>query len=464
MKRSTSLLFLSLSLVAAMSARAGIPVTGVTDVDTHGTPTLAPMLDRVTPSVVNISTEGVEMVDTPLNPLMNDPRFRRFFDVPMTQRERKTHTLGSGVVVDAAKGYVMTNNHVIQKAKKIRVNLRDGRTLEAKLLGADPATDVAIIQVKPDQLTQAKLGDSDDLRVGDFVVAIGNPFGLGQTVTSGIVSALGRRTSGMQGFEDYIQTDASINPGNSGGALVNLRGELVGINSALYSPNGPGNVGIGFAIPINMARDIMAQLVEYGVVKRGRLGVSTQDMTPALAEAFGMAQIQGAVISRVVPGSAADEVGLKAGDVIVSINGREVNNTSDLRNLIGLLRAGQKVQVQVVRDGKRMTKTAVVAPTQEVSFDGSKIGPFLVGATLAVVEAQDDIGQSQGIRLSKVEPNSAAWFAGFRDEDVILEVNRVSVESARELGEAVALGSSRGQFFKIRRDDETLILLIKKQK
>jgi serine protease Do/serine protease DegQ len=446
----------------SLPALAGIPLTTIAELNAQGVPSLAPMLERVTPAVVNISTRGTVEVQTPLTPFLNDPLFKRFFK--SEPRERKIQNLGSGVVIDASNGYIVTNHHVVDKADEITVTLRDRRVLKAQLIGSDPDTDVAVIQVPVDNLQAATPADSGALLVGDFVVAIGNPFGLGQTVTSGIVSALGRSGLGIEGYENFIQTDASINPGNSGGALVNLRGELVGINTAIYSPDGTGNVGIGFAIPINMVRDIMDQLVEYGQVKRGRLGVSMQDMTPALADAFGMTQIEGAVISRVVPGSAAERAGLHAGDVVIAINDRGVQNTADMRNFIGLLRAGQTVHLEVVRNRKVLKVTAEVAAITEIVFMGRQAAPFLEGARLAVAETQDDVGQILGIRVLDVESGSHAWHAGLRKSDIIVSVNRINVQSASDLSEAVARAGRRGQLFNILRGDEALFLLIKRQK
>ena len=284
-------------------------------------PTLAPMLDQSKPAVVNIATRS--HVPVQYNPLLNDPFFRRFFNIPQQQQPQKrtTQSLGSGVIFDAKQGLVLTNNHVIQRADEITVSLTDGRSFQAELVGSDPETDVALIKIPAEQLTALPLADSDQLRVGDFVVAIGNPFGLGQTVTSGIVSALGRSGLGIEGYENFIQTDASINPGNSGGALVNLRGELVGINTAIFSPNQRvGNIGIGFAIPSNMVRQISDQLIKYGEVKRAYLGVQMQDITPDLAKAFNLDSNNGAVVTRVQKGSAADDAGVKVGDIITAVD------------------------------------------------------------------------------------------------------------------------------------------------
>jgi serine protease DegQ len=313
-------------------------------------PTLAPLLKEVTPAVVNIATKGHEAV----NPLYNDPLFRRFYKVPEGAEQRETQAAGSGVIIDAKAGYVVTNNHVIEKADEIVVTLKDNRQLDAKLVGSDPETDIAVLQVQGKNLTALEIGDSDALQVGDFVIAIGNPFGLGQTVTSGIVSALGRTGLGIENYENFIQTDASINPGNSGGALINLRGELVGINTAIVGPSG-GNVGIGFAVPINMARSVIQQLVAHGEVKRGRLGVEVEDLTPDIAEALHVEAPGGAVIKRVEPGSPARRAGLQAGDVVLAIDGRPVQSSSDLRNRVGLTAVGQTIQLTILRRGSQQT-------------------------------------------------------------------------------------------------------------
>jgi serine protease Do/serine protease DegQ len=317
------------------------------------------MLERATPAVVNIATEG--RIRLPRNPLLDDPFFRHFFNLPNQPIERRTQSLGSGVVVDARGGYVVTNQHVIENAQTITVTLLDGRQLTAKVIGSDPDSDIAVIQIPANNLTALPLADSDTLRVGDFVVAIGNPFGLGQTVTSGIVSALGRTGLGIEGYEDFIQTDASINPGNSGGALVNLRGELVGINTAILAPGG-GNVGIGFAIPANMVSQLMTQIVKYGGVRRGQLGVTVQDLTPQLARSFGISETQGAVITQVQPNSGAARAGLKTGDVVTAINDKPVRSSGSLRNTIGLMQVGEEVRLDILRDGRAMAVTAKIQP------------------------------------------------------------------------------------------------------
>lgn len=313
-------------------------------VDGAPLPSLAPMLEQVTPAVVNIATRGSVRVQSPMS---LDPFFRRYFDVPEYQL---TQSLGSGVIVDAGRGLILTNHHVVATAHEITVTLRDGRKLSAVPKGSDPATDIAVIQVAAENLVAAPIADSNALRVGDFVVAIGNPFGLGGTVTSGIVSAIGRSGLGIHQFENLIQTDASINPGNSGGALVNLRGELVGINSAIFAPNG-GNVGIGFAIPSNMSRRVMNELLSYGEVRRGLLGVVVQDLTRDIAAAFGIRGRGGVIIAGIRPGSPAGDAGLQAGDIVTRINGRPIRNADDMRNRIGLLSPGDTVEMRGLRKG-----------------------------------------------------------------------------------------------------------------
>jgi len=314
------------------------------------TPSLAPMLEKVVPGVVNIGVHGTRAAQE--NPLFSDPFFRRFFGSPAGEFQ----AAGSGVVVDASHGYILTNNHVVENADEITVSFNDGRHLTAKKIGVDPVTDIAVVQVAADHLRGLPLGNSDVLRVGDYVVAVGNPFGLGQTATLGIVSALGRTGLGIEGYENFIQTDAAINPGNSGGALVNLNGEVVGINTAIV---GPANIGIGFAIPVNLARDIMDQLIAHGEIKRGQLGVSIQDLTPEMAKSLNVAG--GAVVTEVVAGSPADKAGIKAGDVIAKVNGHPISGASDLRGKISLMPIGSELHITVIRKGTSQEVTAVLA-------------------------------------------------------------------------------------------------------
>jgi serine protease Do/serine protease DegQ len=391
-------------------------------------PTLAPMLDRSKPAVVNIATRSHVRVQD--NPLLNDPFFRHFFNLPNQPRVRPRQSLGSGVIIDAKEGLVITNNHVIRGADEITVSLHDGRTFQAEIVGSDPATDVALIKIPSENLSALPLANSDALRVGDFVVAIGNPFGLGQTVTSGIVSALGRSGLGIEGYENFIQTDASINPGTSGGALVNLRGELVGINTAIFSPGqNPGNVGIGFAIPSNMVKQISDQLLEFGEVRRAYLGVQMQDITPELASAFGIEVQEGAVVTQVVPESAAEEAGLQIGDVITAVDDARLINADSLRNSIGLMMVGQKVKLEILRDGKSQTLTAKVKPTRQTETNGT-VHPKLSGATFGDIEQDSPyFGHVEGVMVYSVKRGSAAWQAGLRSEDIITSVNRQGVNS-----------------------------------
>ncbi|MFW2372150.1 MAG: DegQ family serine endoprotease [Gammaproteobacteria bacterium] len=443
------LLVLNIGLV-----QAAIPA----ELDGQALPSLADMVERVTPAVVNISTRS--KVNISQNPLFNDPFFRRFFDIPSQPQQSRPQSLGSGVVIDADQGYIITNHHVVGRADEITITLRDGRELQARLLGSDPEADVALLQVPVPAkgLTAIKLSDSTDLRVGDFVVAIGNPFGLGQTVTSGIVSALGRSGLGIEGYEDFIQTDASINPGNSGGALVNLNGELVGMNTAIIAPGGSGgNVGIGFAIPINMVQQIINQLVEHGEVQRGVLGVITQDLTLDLAEAFNMNERKGAVISKVFPDSAAAQAGLKVGDVVVEVNGRKIKNSMDMRNAVGLVRIGQNLNIKLLRNGKAMTLNAKIQEPKQQAIAGEKISPHLAGAVIGQVPDNDDESINHVVILN-VAQGSPAWYARLRKGDEILSVNRKPVKNLQQLKKF----SGQGQLLlNIQRNGTALFILLK---
>jgi len=345
--------FLAVLTPAGPKAEAAFPLES-----NSGTPSVAPILREVTPGVVNIATKGREAVS---NPLLNDPFFRHFFNVPNGPMMRETQAMGSGVIVDAANGTVLTNNHVVEHADLIEVTLTDKRRFKAKLIGRDPATDIAVLKIPAENLTAVALGDSDKSEVGDFVLAIGNPFGLGQTVTSGIVSAVGRGDLGIEGLEDFIQTDAAINPGNSGGALVDLKGRLIGINTAILAPSG-GNVGVGFAIPVNMARTVMDQLIKYGKIDRGWIAVGGQDITPDIARALHTTRHNGAIVSEVQPGAPAATAGLKAGDVIVSVDGVPVTSWLQFTNHIGLARVGQELKLTVDRQGAPIDLSVKVEP------------------------------------------------------------------------------------------------------
>ncbi len=423
-----------------------------------GTRTLAPMLEKVTPGVVNISTRTREKVEN--SPLLKDPFFRYFFDLPDKPRHRESQSLGSGVIVDARNGYVLTNHHVIDKAQQITVTLHDGRSLNAKLVGSDPETDIAVIRIQANKLKAIPLGDSDSLRVGDFVVAIGNPFGLNQTVTSGIVSALGRTGLGIEGYEDFIQTDASINPGNSGGALVDLDGKLIGINTAIVGPSG-GNVGIGFAIPVNMANQILAQIIDYGEVRRGQLGVHIQDLTPELATAMRLGTRRGALIAKVLKGSSADKAGLKAGDVVMRLNNRDIDDAADLRNAIGLLRVDQKAVVDIVRNGRSRRIEARITAPQRVSLSGSHLDTRLGGLTLGEIDPRHPLyGRVEGVMISAVESGSPAENSGLQPGDVITSINRRPVTDMQDFNRLIA-SVHDDILINIRRGNSAFFLLIR---
>ncbi len=449
-------LWLALSL--AVTSHAALPVS----VEGQDMPTLAPMIERAAPAVVNIATSGSVEVQSFRNPFMDDPFFRRFFEgAPDQPQRRNTQSAGSGVIVDAGRGYVITNAHVIENADEITVTLQDDRTFSAEIIGTDPASDIAVIKIEPDDLTEIPFSDSEQARVGDFVVAIGNPFGLGHTVTSGIISALGRSGLNPNGYEDFIQTDASINPGNSGGALVNLRGELVGVNSAILTRSG-GNIGIGFAIPTNMIRSVMDQLLEFGEVRRGLLGVNIYTVTPDIAKAYGVDEINGALVSQVVPGSAAEQAGIEAGDIVTEVNDEKIKSATELRNAIGLQRAGSKVRLQLVRDGRTRNVTAILGETaaQPEPVTAAEIHQGLAGAELTDADPNDpESGGMEGVLVSAVAEGSPAAQRGLRPGDVIIAVNRRRVDGVDALRE-VAEGS-QSLLLNIRRGSTALLLPIR---
>ena len=381
-------------------------------------PSLAPMLTRVTPAVVNISTTTrVQVRDA----YFDDPMVRQFFGLPATPRERVEQSLGSGVIVDAAKGYVLTNNHVVGGADDISVTLQDGRTFKGKLIGTDPGTDVAVVQIPAQNLKALPLADSSALQVGDYVVAVGDPFGLGQTVTAGIVSALGRSGLGDSGYQNFIQTDASINPGNSGGALVNLRGELVGINTMIFSPSG-GNVGIGFAIPSNLTSDVMAQLLAHGKVQRGSLGAQTQTVTPRIAQLLGLKDSNGVVVTGVTDGSSAAHAGLQPGDVLTTLNGKSLHSVQELNNAEGLLPLGSTLRLGVLRDGKLREVSATLTAEKLASVDGGQLDPRLAGVRFSELSQNQRNQGWYGAAISAVQPGSRAARAGLSTSDVVIGV------------------------------------------
>lgn len=439
--------------VGVNSAHAVLPI-----IDSQGNslPSLAPMLKQVNPAVVNIATFANRQVA--MNPLLNDPFFRRFFNVPdqpMQQPQRRAQSAGSGVIIDAGNGTVVTNNHVVDGADEVKVILNDGRSFTAKVVGTDPEADVAVLDIEADKLTAIKMSDSERVEVGDFVVAIGNPFGLGQTVTTGVVSALGRSGLGIEGYENFIQTDASINPGNSGGALVNLRGELVGINTAILAPAG-GNVGIGFAIPTNMAKVSIDQILKHGSVKRGQLGIVIQDLTPELAEAFNIDSSSGVLVSEVQSGSAAEQAGIQAGDIITEVAGKKMTSAAQLRNEIGLRRIGDDIEVTVLRDGKEKSIDVEIgghADQPVKSAKAAEIHKFLEGASL-----RDNKGD-RGVVVDALEFGSPASRSGLREGDIIIGANRRDVRNIDEL-KAAAGKSSSHLLLRIQRGNAALYLVI----
>ncbi|MDF9398020.1 DegQ family serine endoprotease [Vibrio aestuarianus] len=438
------------SIITPLPAIAALPFS----VDGEQLPSLAPMLERVTPAVVSISVEGTQVSQQRI-----PEQFKFFFgpDFPIDQlQERPFRGLGSGVVTDADKGYVVTNYHVINGADKILVTLHDGREYDAELVGGDKMSDIALLKLeKAKNLTQIKIADSDQLRVGDFTVAIGNPFGLGQTVTSGIVSALGRSGLNIENFENFIQTDAAINSGNSGGALVNLNGELIGINTAILGPNG-GNVGIGFAIPSNMMKNLTEQILEFGEVKRGMLGVQGGEITSELADALGYESSKGAFVSQVIEGSAADNAGLKAGDVITTLNGKKIDTFSELRAKVATLGAGKEITLGVMRDGKSET-FKVTLGENNTKTKAEQLHEGLTGAELTNTTDSDPIA---GVKVTNIEKGSAAEAYQLQKDDIIIGVNRKRVKNLADL-RALLEKKSSVLALNIQRGDRTIYLVVR---
>ncbi|AMJ69036.1 serine endoprotease DegQ [Enterobacter cloacae] len=416
-------LSVGLSLSASFPAGAALPsqVPGQAAI-----PSLAPMLEKVLPAVVSVQVEG-----TAVQSQRVPEELKKYFgDESTNQQAQPFEGLGSGVIIDAAKGYILTNNHVISQADKISVQLNDGREFDAKLIGGDDQSDIALLQVQnPSNLTQIAIADSDKLRVGDFAVAVGNPFGLGQTATSGIISALGRSGLNLEGLENFIQTDASINRGNSGGALLNLNGELIGINTAILAPGG-GSIGIGFAIPSNMAKTLAQQLIQFGEVKRGLLGIKGMEMSADIAKAFNINVQRGAFVSEVLPNSGSAKAGIKSGDVIVSLNDKPLSSFAELRSRIATTEPGAKVKLGLIRDGKPLNVEVTLDKSTSSSASAELIAPALQGATLSDGQLKDG---TKGIRLDTVEKSSPAAQAGLHQEDVIIGVNRNRVQSIAEL-------------------------------
>lgn len=439
----------SLLMLLGAVARAALPQ----EIDGEPLPSLAPLVQRVAPAVVNIRVS--QTVDAPS--LYGDEMFRRFFGIPddPSGRSREVASAGSGVIVDAENGYILTNHHVVAGADEIQISLFNEETLDAEVIGSDAPTDIALLKVDPEDLIDLPIGDSDDVEVGDFVIAIGNPFGLGHTVTSGIVSALGRTGISRNGLEDFIQTDASINPGNSGGALVNMRGELVGINSAIISRTG-GNVGIGFAVPSEIAKSIMRQILDFGEVRRGLLGVTIQTIDEESAEALGTEVERGALITGIEPGSAAEEAGLRVDDIIIGVDARRIDNNRELANAIGLKGSGEKVQIDYVRDGRERSVTAELGQRIAQQVSGTDVHPGLAGALFGTASTT---ASTDGIEVASVDPDSPAAQRGLRAGDVITAVNRRPVQDIEQLREVAA--GNRILFLLVRRGDRQLMLQIR---
>ncbi|MEM6513364.1 MAG: Do family serine endopeptidase [Pseudomonadota bacterium] len=442
-------------LLALIAVVASGPATAQISplLNSEGLPSLAPLVEQASPAVVNIRvSQTVSRRSSPM-----DESWRRFFNMPEGAQPRQAVSAGSGVIVDAENGYILTNHHVVEDADEIQISLLDGEVLDAEIVGSDAGTDIAVIKVDAKGLTEMPIGDSDAVRVGDFVLAIGNPFGLSHTVTSGIVSALGRMGISRDGFEDFIQTDASINPGNSGGALVNMKGELVGINTAIFSSGRQaGNIGIGFAVPSDIAKSIMRQILDFGEIRRGLLGVNISDLDSDSREALGLDVKRGALITRIESGSAADQAGLELGDVIVGINDESIDGAVKLRNTIGLMRSGENVDIRFVRNGTERTATTSLGERQMVRSVGAEIHPGLVGAQFASTSTSSPVS---GVEVLSVEDGSPAAQRGLSAGDVITAVNRRSVQTLADLNELA--GNSRVLFLTIQRGDRELWLQLR---
>jgi serine protease Do/serine protease DegQ len=446
---ATSILLSGTIAVASLPAQANLPYS----VNGQQMPSLAPMLEKVTPGVVLISVTGTHVEKSKV-----PDAFKFFFGNPnqnkTPSREREFRGLGSGVIIDADKGYIVTNNHVINEADEIKITLKDGRQIKAKKIGSDASSDIALLQIDAENLIEVKLGDSDNIRVGDFAVAIGRPFGLGQTVTSGIISSLGRSGLNAQNYEDFIQTDAAINSGNSGGALINLQGKLVGINTAILGPNG-GNVGIGFAIPSNMVDNLVKQIIEYGEVRRGVLGVLGRSVNGEIAKALELESSQGGFIEQVVANSAADEAGIEAGDVITKVNGKMVKTFAEIRGKIGSIGAGKNVALTVIKkDGSEKDYDVTLKKQETAKVEAASIHRMLDGAEL------ENNANGQGIDINSVDEESPAAAIGLQRGDIISGINRTRIKSIGELRSY--LNDNKGVFaLNVIRGNSTLFLMIR---
>jgi serine protease Do/serine protease DegQ len=442
--------FFPLLLLALFStaAQGALP----TVVDDRPVTSLAPLVEAAAPAVVNIRVSQTVTRRSPFG----DEAFRRFFGIPDMPGggTQQVASAGSGVIVDAERGYILTNHHVVGDADEIQISLIDGQILDAEIVGSDPATDIAVIKVDAEGLVDMPIGNSDSARVGDFVIAIGNPFGLGHTVTSGIISALGRTGISRDGYEDFIQTDASINPGNSGGALVNMKGELIGINSAIISRTG-GNVGIGFAVPTEIASSIMSQILDFGEIRRGLLGVRIQTVDNETAAALETDVESGALITNIEPDSAAEKAGLEVGDIIVGVNDKEISDASELRNTIGLMRSGETVNLRFVRESKERTAKATLGQAVAQQLTGAEIHPGLEGAEFAPASTTAE----GGVEVVQVAPGSPAAQRGLRAGDIITAVNRSRIRNVEDL--ATIAENNRILFLLVQRGERSLMLQIR---
>src|SRR5258705_4020795 len=431
----------------------------------------APIVKEVPPSVVNISSSKIaRSPDQFAQGLPDDPLFRQFFGRqfgrgPEVPKQRREQSLGSGVIV-SPEGYILTNNHVVDGATDVKVTLSEKRELKAKVLGSDPKTDVAVLKIEGYNFPAITLGDSSKVQVGDYALAIGDPFGVGQTVTMGIVSAKGRGNLGIEDYEDFIQTDAPINPGNSGGALVNDRGQLIGINTAILSHGSGGNQGIGFAVPVNLARQVMDQIMDHGKVTRAYLGIMVQDVTPAIAKAMGQSELRGALVGDVKASSPAGKAGLQRGDIILEINGKQVADSRELRMNISMMKPDADVKLKVLRDGKENDMTVKLGelPTSEAKAQGEEgtSKDALEGVTLENLDADTakQLGLSpatKGVVVTDISPSSPEADSGLRRGDVIQEVNHQPVKDVSELNEVVRK-SGKNPLLLVNRQGNTLFI------